>query len=426
MNNFGFQPNLPTYENNLEPFLNKREKNSIINDEFSDFFNVGSLNSKSVMLGSPKNCNNSYKVSNIVERSPLNNRFPLNSIDNTYGRALTNNTHKLGLFSGNEEIDFAFNPFNEIKSSSNNLKSKDLPLYQGPKKKESILDCSLKRKFEDLEVDEYHSPTSDEAYNSDIDYPTEKKCKLNVPMTPFKKVRIREDSFAGKALKIQATNDQLVYVGDKLIQFKLNPDPHSKKCGDFVQVTEILAGQPQLYPNIKNENILHKCYKKDVIESRPGKLETYMKNSIKQHDDLLNAGFPVSRILNNPLKDGFYLVEKIEHEFPISWNKKTSIESLDVKSKWLLDQVKFMFQYAFDNEILLDLSRNNVRFKIDENENEIVYLIDFKEECDDEYYLFIEPNISTFANGNPLVADYLRPSGYVVDAPMLNKSLLWV
>lgn len=383
---------ISTYGGHLNSFLIAPVNEYSFDEKFPDVFKADSIKSRSVVFGSPKKNNKQHKYNDLARKSFDSLKRDLN--------------YKKG-------SDLAFNKRTGCYSS-------ELPLYQLPKNVEDSALKSLKRNNTHLEVKDYSSvqTSSDNAFDCESDFPEKKKIKYSTPMTPRKNTKKACHPFAEKALKIVSSDNRELCSNNKVIKFKI--DPNSKKTGDYFEVSEIAIDQPQLYDNYSNEQVLNKCYKKEMIQNRPGDLEGFMKSSLEQHNDLLKTSFPISKILNadTALNDGFFNVEKVEHEFPINWQNNTTIESLDKLTLYSLDQVKAMFQYAFDNDVQLDLSADNVRI----NHEGIVVLCDFMEEpavvChfmeepQNEFKLLIEKLIKTFANGNEEIKAYLRPKGY--------------
>ncbi|HEV8051778.1 MAG TPA: hypothetical protein VGP47_04725 [Parachlamydiaceae bacterium] len=231
-----------------------------------------------------------------------------------------------------------------------------------------------------------------------------------VPEAPSKKKRINPNSFAYKAMDL-TTKDVFEYSTENQVNtFQIKPTVLGKGC--YCEVFEIASSDFELVPGFSNEQILFKRYHKEVIEKRRENVEKFINNSLDQYNLLTKDNFPIAKIFNATTAkvDAFFLVERIPHEFKINWNKDTAIESLDEISLSCLKQVKWMFQYSFDNNIKMDLSNDNVRL----NDDGKIILIDFMEENQGKFREVAEKHIETFARGNENIKTYLRPEGYVM------------
>jgi hypothetical protein len=131
-------------------------------------------------------------------------------------------------------------------------------------------------------------------------------------------------------------------------------------------------------------------------------------NSYKQ---LQKEGFTVPKIFNNPLKDGYYVIEEIVNEPGLKyWNGNRSIKELDLNSQEQLQQVRqTLLKMHKKNDLLVpDFKPHNARF----NERNELVIIDF---CEDRTIPAFSHSLSfllkeyakEWADGNPKILSYL-------------------
>jgi hypothetical protein len=137
---------------------------------------------------------------------------------------------------------------------------------------------------------------------------------------------------------------------------------------------------------LENSKIVIKCFKNLQIETNAHLLGKYILHQLTQYHCLQSTELPHTPILNNPIKDHYIVTLFIPNEIPNAFfenlqnNNEAEYEDLDNQSKNILSQLKNFVTYAINNNIALNLRPNN--FRLDENYK--VYLVDFKENDDDD------------------------------------------
>lgn len=114
--------------------------------------------------------------------------------------------------------------------------------------------------------------------------------------------------------------------------------------------------------------------------------------------------------------DGFLLVEDIPEPFPAAtWTANKKLQDLSEKDRNLLSQIKTMFQYIANKNLMVDLRWDNVGLGADGK----VKLFDWHEEPDekDELSKHIKTEIKSFAEGtdgrvNQEIFAYLCPENF--------------
>lgn len=237
---------------------------------------------------------------------------------------------------------------------------------------------------------------------------------LPCPATPKKTpIQRKLSPFAKKALEVSAT-DTLIFQTHNDASIKFQRGEQIGK-GDYCEVFEVTASE-KLFENYENNEILIKCYKKELIVKDNSRIIEYLTNSLTQYKQLKSLEYPITKILNveTAEKDAFILVEKVPKEFSIDWQKNTPIALLSETTQNYLNQIKQMFQIAFDQKLYLDLSASNVRI----NNSEQVVLIDFMEEkgskkWDNPFQIVLNKHLKSFAQGNDEIYEYLIPNGAI-------------
>ncbi len=177
-----------------------------------------------------------------------------------------------------------------------------------------------------------------------------------------------------------------------------------------------------------NEQILVKAYVQKLLVKR---LPIYAQNSLDQYQRIKDS-LNVTRILNNSLVEGYFVVEKARSQINYSlWDNECAIEEQSPEAKRLLDQLKVFFEYALKNNEPLDLKPENLMMDRDGK----VILVDFMEEItpgldgdlvdddgDDvkwEYLTGIKKAAIKFAQGNDHILTFLLEGWEIHDLDAL-------
>ncbi|MBA2368577.1 MAG: hypothetical protein H0V82_06095 [Candidatus Protochlamydia sp.] len=211
-----------------------------------------------------------------------------------------------------------------------------------------------------------------------------KKNYLNIPIMDIKKTKF--ESRPGKIHKLS-----YMAQGSFHTVFKLINEDRNKKLLKFIN--------PNL--NLTTSHYDGKGdYRKQVLET-----------GYKSYKELQSNGFKVPKIYNDPLKDGYYVIEEILNVPRLtSWQGNISFNQLDWTSQKQLKQVReVLFKMQNKNELLVpDFKPHNVQF----DGNHDLIIIDF---CEDRSLPAFSPSVTDlikeysyeWANGNLNIFNYL-------------------
>lgn len=214
------------------------------------------------------------------------------------------------------------------------------------------------------------------------------------------------------------------FVDAYSIQFKKEKQvikiPHfrtAKPGADGINTLKILAYELKQYIQLKDAGFpINDHYNFDEFLSQGENRELYREGSPK-NPILLDH-------LKTHFKDAFYRVEFVPYEL----NHKAMIREYNEKALQLgpedlaayqnelketnhpLYQIKEMFQFAWVNDIPLDLQASNLRIKADKTSVTVV-LCDLYYK-DHSFSMIIEQALATFGSNSP-ICDYFRPQGHL-------------
>jgi len=162
--------------------------------------------------------------------------------------------------------------------------------------------------------------------------------------------------------------------------------------GSYVRVLSPYADD-SLVPGVSNDQLLIKIYNEKLLTKTEACLKNYMSSSLKNYEAAKHLGLPVSTIFNaaTALEDTYFIVEKVP--YPI-----------DVNSPDHVKQVHRFFQAAFDQKSIFDLLPDNFCVK----EDGTVVLVDFVEDTEDGFDIFLKHALKTWAKRFAESAHYDR------------------
>ncbi len=136
---------------------------------------------------------------------------------------------------------------------------------------------------------------------------------------------------------------------------------------------------------------------------------------LKSHNEKVEAKeieeprLPIAKIYNDPLKDGYFLCERVE----ISYEEldrftldefESDLTTLPEAVFSRLEQYRNFFIWGVKNKVALDLKMDN--FGVDPKTNQLV-LFDFYEEEEDTPRAFLNTNFKRFCKGNLHLKNFL-------------------
>lgn len=145
--------------------------------------------------------------------------------------------------------------------------------------------------------------------------------------------------------------------------------------GGYYDVYDI-TDDKKIHPQHENRNLVLRIPKSGPDSQLAGQ-------GMRSHGQLSSKRVPVPQVHNNARRDGFFLVEKIAHQFdPEALAKKPGLQACTPQEQQRLLQIQGVLQNnarAGQPEVP-DFRPNNLRFR-DPNSNEVV-LVDFSDEAD--------------------------------------------
>ncbi len=188
--------------------------------------------------------------------------------------------------------------------------------------------------------------------------------------------------------------------------------------GDFSDVYNV-TGENALVKGHSNDQIVVKSYR-EQCGIKP--LMQYAKNAYDQYLRI-ETHLNVTCILNNPLKNGYFVVEKAVSNVDYSmWFNNLSFDDQTKEAKQLLSEIKNFLDYAVIHKEPLDIKSNNLMM---DSEGKVC-LIDFVEQIqrvdqvdrivlidsdgemiDSIYWADVAKAVKEFSQGNRFILEFL-------------------